>query len=337
MLGIPTVIDRLIQQALLQVLQPLIDPTFSDHSYGFRPGRSAHDAVAQMRDYVSDGRVWVVDIDLEKFFDRVNHDILMGRLAKRVHDRQVLRVIRRYLSAGVMAEGVKVVSDKGTPQGGPLSPFLANVLLDEVDKRLEHRGHAFVRYADDLRVLVRSKRAGERVMRALVKQLGKLRLRVNESKSTVARVVERPFLGFSLWEDEKGQMKIRASDKALNAMKDRVRGLTKRARGRSVEQVVGELRRYLLGWRGYFGRCEHPRQLHNAQAWIRRRVRCLILYQYRNPWRAFDALRALGASNRVAGHLAENLRHWWANSKGRVHRVLDNSYLARLGVPTLVT
>ena len=336
-LGIPTVIDRLIQQAILQVLQPQIDPTFSDHSYGFRPGRSAHDAIEQMRDDVTEGRVWVVDIDLESFFDRVNHDILMARVAKRVQDRQVLRAIRRYLTAGVMAEGVKVVSETGTPQGGPLSPFLANVLLDEVDKQLEHRGHAFVRYADDLRVLVRSKRAGERVMRALVKQLGKLRLRVNESKSTVARVVERPFLGFTLWEDEQGEVKIRASDKALSAMKRRVRGITKRSRGRSVERVLDELRQYLLGWSSYYGRSEDPWQLPSAEAWIRRRVRCLILFQYKNPRRAYDALRALGASDRVARHVAKNLRHWWANSKGRVHRVLDNSYLARLGVPTLVT
>ena len=337
MLGIPTVSDRLIQQAILLVLQPLIDPTFSNHSYGFRPGRSAHDAVSQMRDYVSEGRVWVVDIDLEKFFDRVNHDILMGRLAKRIEDREVLRAIRRYLNAGVMADGVKVVRDEGTPQGGPLSPFLANVYLDEVDKELEERGHAFVRYADDLRVLVRSKRAGERTMRWLVKRFGKLKLRVNESKSTVARVYERPFLGFSLWEDKKGQPKIWVAGKAIDAMKDRVRELTRRSRGRTVKQVVGELRVYLLGWWQYFRVTEAPWVLRGVQAWIRRRVRCLILVQYKTPQRAYKALRALGASQKAAAQVAANLQSKWRTSKGIGNRVLKNSYLADLGLPTLVT
>ena len=336
-LGIPTVSDRLIQQALLQVLQRYIDPTFSEYSYGFRPGRSAHDAVAQMRDYVVEGREWVVDIDLEKFFDRVNHDILMGRLAKRIEDRRVLRVIRRYLGAGVMVDGVKVVRDDGTPQGGPLSPLLANVYLDEVDKLLEARGHAFVRYADDLRVLVRSRRAGERVMRGLVKRFGKLRLKVNESKSTVARVTDRPFLSFTLWVDKDGKIRIRVASKALNAMKERVREVTKKTRGRAVGQVVAELRRYLIGWRGYFGYTDAPTELTGIEGWIRRRVRCLILYQYRNPRRAYRALRELGASDRVAKKIAANLRHWWRNSRGSVHYVLTNSYLARLGVPPLVT
>ena len=332
MLGIPTVSDRLVQQALLQVLQAQIDPTFSEHSYGFRPGRSAHDAVSQMRDFVSEGRAWVVDIDLEKFFDRVNHDILMGRLAKRIEDRMVLRVIRRFLSAGVMVDGVKVARAGGTPQGGPLSPLLANVYLDEVDKELEQRGHAFVRYADDLRVLVRSKRAGERVMRWLVKRFAKLRLRVNESKSTVARVVERPFLGFSLWENRKGAMVIRISNKALDTMKERVRRLTGRKRGRTVKQVIGELSRYLRGWRSYYGRTELSGELRELDYWVRRRIRCLILHQYGNPWRAFRALRALGASRRVAGMVAANIQRWWWNSNKTVNRVLTNAYLAELGL-----
>ena len=336
-LGIPTVGDRLIQQAILQVLQERIDPTFSEYSYGFRPGRSAHDAVAQMRDYVFEGREWVVDIDLEKFFDRVNHDMLMGRLAKRIEDPRVLRTIRQYLEAGVMVDGVKVVREDGTPQGGPLSPLLANVYLDEVDKSLEARGHAFVRYADDLRVLVRSKRAGERVMRGLVKQFGKLRLKVNESKSTVARVTQHPFLGFTLWVDKEGVMKIRVASKALNVMKGRVREITRKTRGRAVDQVVAELRKYLIGWRGYFGRTEVPAELRSVESWIRRRMRCLILYQYRNPTRAYKAMKALGASDRVARKVAYNIRHWWRNSKGSVHYVLNNRYLARLGVPLLVT
>lgn len=336
MLGIPTVVDRMIQQAILQVLQPLIDPTFSDHSYGFRPGRSTHGAISRMREYVVEGREWVVDIDLEKFFDRVNHDILMGRLAKRIEDRSVLGVIRRYLEAGVMVEGVKVKQDDGTPQGGPLSPLLANVYLDEIDKDLERRGHAFVRYADDLRVLVGSKRAGERVMNWLIKRVGKLRLRVNESKSTVARVVDRPFLSFSLWVDKEGQVKIGVASKAIDVMKERVRALTKRTRGRSVKQVVEGLGSYLRGWWNHFKVTEGPGALQKVQAWIRRRVRCLILYQYRNPWRAYKELRKLGASEQIAREVAANIRHWWRNSAGRVHRVLTNSYLAELGLPTLV-
>ena len=337
MLGIPTVVDRLLQQALLLELQPQLDPSFSEYSYGFRPGRSAHDAVGQMRDFVAEGRCWVVDIDLEKFFDRVNHDMLMGRLAKRIGDRDVLRLIRRYLNAGVMADGVKVVRGDGTPQGGPLSPLLANVYLDEVDKKLERRGHAFVRYADDLRVLVYSKRAGERVMRRRVKDFEKLKLRVNESKSTVARVYERPFLGFSLREDDEKGPRIQASSKALKTMKTRVREITRKNRGRAVEQVVRELGYDLRGWWGYFRYMEDLRELRKCMTWVRRRVRCLILYQYKTPHRAYRALRALGASDSQARTVAAHIeRHWWV-STGRINRILTNSYLARLGVPTLVT
>lgn len=337
MLGIPTVGDRLIQQAILQVLQPRIDPTFSDYSYGFRPGRSAHEAVAQLRDYVVEGRTWVVDIDLEKFFDRVNHDILMGRLAKRVEDPMVLRAVRRYLEAGVMAAGIKVKRDEGTPQGGPLSPFLANVYLDEVDKELEQRGHAFVRYADDLRVLVKSKRAGERVMASLVKRFGKLALRVNESKSTVAEIYARPFLGFTLWVAKDGQTKIGVASKSINAMKERVRELTKRTRGRSVEQVARELGLYLRGWWSYYGLTEGPGALRKVMAWMRRRMRAYILYQCRNPRRAYDMLRAVGASKEDARYIAARLRRWWHNTTGRVNRVLTNSYLEGLGVPDLLS
>lgn len=334
MLGIPTVVDRLIQQALLLVLQPLIDPTFSDHSFGFRPGRSAHDAVSQMRDYVWEGREWVVDIDLEKFFDRVNHDILMGRLARRLEDRAMLKVIRSYLNAGVMADGVVAERGEGTPQGGPLSPFLANVYLDEVDKELEERGHAFVRYADDLRVLVKSKRAGERVMRWLVKRFGELKLRVNESKSTVARVYDRPFLGFDLWSYKGRRPKIRVASKSLNVMKERVRELTKRTRGRSVEQVGSELGRYLRGWWSYYRATEMPWELDKELGWIRRRMRCYIMHQFRKPRRAYKALRALGASEEVARRVAANCRHYWRISTGLVNYALENSYLKELGVPT---
>jgi len=337
MLGIPTVSDRLIQQAILQVLQPRIDPTFSEHSYGFRPGRSAHQAVEQMRDYVVEGREWVVDIDLEKFFDRVNHDLLMGKMAKRVGDARVLRTIRRYLTAGVMADGVKVAMESGTPQGGPLSPLLANVYLDEVDKELEARGHAFVRYADDLRVLVRSEKTGQRVMRWLILRFEKMRLRVNREKSMVAKVWQRPFLGFRLCGSKEGRPKITVARKAMERMRERVREITRRVRGRSMEQVVKELRSYLRGWMGYFRLAEAKSPLRDADGWIRRRVRNLILYQCRTKSRTYDVMRLYGASDETAKKIAANLRHWWRNSKGNVNRVLTNSRLNELGVPTLAS
>jgi group II intron reverse transcriptase/maturase len=248
-LGIPTVLDRFIQQALLQVLQPRFDPTFSEHSYGFRPGRSAHQAVRAAQQLVQQGRRWVVDVDLEKFFDRVNHDVLMGRLACRIEDRRVLGLIRRYLEAGMMLDGVVVERQEGTPQGGPLSPLLANALLDEVDKELERRGHAFARYADDCNVYVRSQRAGERVMELLRRLFARLHLRINESKSAVARVWKRKFLGFSFWVAKGGRVCCRVARAALTAMKDQVPNLTRRNGGLSVKQVAKRLGVYLRGWR----------------------------------------------------------------------------------------
>jgi group II intron reverse transcriptase/maturase len=263
-LGIPTVLDRFIQQALLQVLQPRFDPTFSEHSHGFRPRRSAHDAVREAKRYVQQGRRWVVDVDLEAFFNRVNHDVLMGRLAKRIEDCRVLGLIRRYLSAGIMANGVVTERYEGTPQGGPLSPLLANVLLDEVDKELEKRGHAFVRYADDSNVYVRSRRAGERVMQALRRLYAKLHLRVNEAKSAVAPVQGRKFLGYTFWLSSKNEVRCTIARKALDAMKDRVRHMTSRMRGRSLAQVCQDLRVYLPGWRAYFRLVESPGGLSRA-------------------------------------------------------------------------
>ena len=257
-LGIPTVLDRFIQQAILQVLQPRFDPTFSRHSHGFRTGRRAHDAVREAQQYIQEGRRWVVDVDLEKFFDRVNHDVLMGRLAKRIEDKAMLRILRRYLDSGVMANGVVMERHMGTPQGGPLSPLLANVLLDEVDKELELRGHAFVRYADDCNVYVRSRRAGQRVMQALRHLYGKLRLQVNEEKSAVARVWDRQFLGYSFWVAAGKVVKRRVSKKALTKFKERVRQITSRSGGRSLQQVAEELRRYVLGWKAYFGLADTP-------------------------------------------------------------------------------
>src|SRR5215208_1845973 len=246
-LGIPTALDRFVQQAILQVLQPRFDPTFSEHSHGFRPGRRAHDAVREAQRYIQAGRKWVVDVDLEQFFDRVNHDVLLGRLAKRTDDRGVLGLIRRYLDAGILANGVVMERHEGTPQGGPLSPLLANVLLDEVDKELEKRGHAFVRYADDCNVYVRSRRAGEDVMGLLRRLYERLRLRINESKSAIDLARTRKILGYSFWIAKGGEVKRRVASKALTAMKERVRRITKRTRGRSIGEVAGDLRSYLIG------------------------------------------------------------------------------------------
>jgi group II intron reverse transcriptase/maturase len=274
-LGIPTVLDRFIQQALLQVLQPQFDPTFSEASYGFRPQRRAHDAVRRAQAYVQEGRSFVVDIDLEKFFDRVNHDILMGRLAKRIADRRVLRLIRRYLNAGVLANGVVMEREEGTPQGGPLSPLLANVLLDEVDKELERRGHAFVRYADDLNVYVRSQRAGERVMASLRKLFGRLKLRINETKSKVARATTRKFLGFSFWVAPGRTIRRRVAPQAIERLKERVRAMTRRTAGQSLAQVCERLGSYLDGWKAYFRLAETPGIFADLDKWIRHRLRAV--------------------------------------------------------------
>ncbi len=248
----------MIQQALLQVLQPLIDPTFSEHSYGFRPGRRAHDAVRQAQCHVQDGWRVVVDVDLEKFFDRVNHDVLMDRLAKRIDDKAVLRLIRRYLAAGIMDDGVVMERYEGTPQGGPLSPLLANVLLDEVDRELERRGHRFVRYADDCNVYVRSQKAGERVLDGLRKLYDRLHLKVNEAKTAVARAIGRKFLGFALWRAAGGEVKRAVATKAIDTFKQRIRQITRRTCGRSLTEVAQELRCYMPGWKAYFQLAQTP-------------------------------------------------------------------------------
>ena len=332
-LGIPTVTDRLIQQALLQVLQPLIDPTFSDHSYGFRPRRSAHDAVRRAQGYVRDGYTVVVDVDLEKFFDRVNHDVLMDRLGRRIADRRVLRLIRHYLKAGVLVNGVVQERHDGTPQGGPLSPLLANVLLDEVDKVLERRGHRFVRYADDCNVYVRSVRAGERVMAGLRRVYGALKLRVNEAKSAVAPVFRRQFLGFSFHHGAK----LRIAGKALQAFRARIRQITRRNRGRSVVQVVEELQVYMRGWKGYFRLCETPRVLLGLDQWLRHRLRALHLKQWKRGTTTYRALCRLGASPEDARKVAGAAGSWWARSGFRVltQRILTAAYFDALGVPRL--
>jgi group II intron reverse transcriptase/maturase len=334
-LGIPTVLDRFIQQALLQALQADIDPSFSEHSYGFRPGRRAHDAIGQAQRYIQDGRNIVVDIDLEKFFDRVNHDVLMGKLAKRVDDRRVLGLIRRYLNAGILAGGVVVERHQGTPQGGPLSPLLANILLDDIDQELEKRGHAFVRYADDLRVFVRSKRAGERVMRLLTGLFGKLRLTVNESKSAVDQASHRDFLGYGYWYTREGTVKRRVANRALETMKRRVRRITRRNRGRSIEQVIEELNRYLTGWKAYFHKSDTAQVFVKLDAWIRRRLRVLHLKHWTRGRTAYQALRALGAPQYLAARTAKHTKRWWWASQYHLQIVLTNRYFDKLGVTRL--
>ena len=335
-LGIPTVLDRFIQQCMLQVLQSMFDPTFSEHSHGFRPGRRAHDAVREAQRYIQDGRRWVVDVDLEKFFDRVNHDVLMGKLENRIGDRRLLRIIRRYLEAGVMTDGVVVERHEGTPQGGPLSPLLANVLLDEVDKELERRGHAFVRYADDCNVYVRSERAGRRVMGALRGLYVKLRLRVNEDKSAVARVWDRRFLGYSFWVARGRVVKLRVGAKALKRFKERIRQITSRNGGRSLGQVTGELRSYLLGWKQYFGLADTPGIFQDLDQWLHRRLRMLQLKQWKRGTTTFRELRRKGVSEDVAGRAARFATRWWHVAAHKaVHFALPGAYFEGLGVPRL--
>jgi RNA-directed DNA polymerase len=334
-LGIPTVTDRLIQQALLQVLQPILDPSFSEHSYGFRPGRGAHDAVLAAQSYVQSGRRVVVDVDLEKFFDRVDHDILIDRLQKRIGDAGVVRLIRAYLNSGIMADGVVQQCMRGTPQGGPLSPLLANVLLDEVDKALERRGHCFVRYADDANVYVRSRRAGERVMALLRRVYGKLHLAVNETKSAVASVFGRKFLGYSFWVAPGGVIKRKVAVKPLMTFKRRIRQLTRRSGGRSMQGVVDHLRPYVLGWKAYFRLAQTPRVWRDLDKWMRHRLRAVQLKQWKRGTTMVKKLRALGAKPDVAQQVAANSRRWWRNSGMLLNTVLTLDWSDQLGLPRL--
>lgn len=334
-LGIPTVLDRLIQQALLQVLQPLIDPTFSQHSHGFRPGRRAHDAVKAARAYVQSGKRVVVDVDLEKFFDRVNHDILIDRLNKRIDDAGVIRLIRAYLNAGIMDGGVVMQRQKGTPQGGPLSPLLANVLLDEVDKVLEARGYSFARYADDCNVYVGSRKAGERVMALLRTLYAGLRLQINEVKSAVCSAFGRKFLGYELWGEKGREVKCAVAHKAMDSFKARIRQLTRRSGGRSVEQVVQTLKPYLLGWKAYFGLAQTPKVWRELDEWLRHRLRAIQLKHWKRAVVIYRGLRGLGASNAVANKVAGNSRRWWRNSAKLLNSVLTVAYFDRMGMPRL--
>lgn len=336
-LGIPCVLDRFIQQAILQVLQPRFDPTFSTHSYGFRPGRSAHDAICAAQRFIQEGRHWVVDCDLEKFFDRVNHDVLMSRLAKRIEDKRLLGLIRRYLEAGVMADGVVIERHEGTPQGGPLSPLLSNVLLDEVDKELEKRGHAFCRYGDDCNVYVRSERAGKRVMVQLRRLYARLHLKVNEGKSAVAQPWDRKFLGFSFQLTGNGKVKRCVAPQSLDKMKKRVREITARNGGRSMRSVVAALRSYLTGWKAYFRLTEVRSEFHRLDAWVRRRLRILQLKQWKRGRTAFPELRARGLDRVPAARIAARCRCYaWASRQPAIFIALPDKHFDAMGVPRLV-
>jgi RNA-directed DNA polymerase len=335
-LGIPTVLDRFIQQAVMQVLQRRWDRTFSDHSYGFRPGRSAHQAVEKAQQYMAEGYRWVVDLDLEKFFDRVNHDKLMAKMAERVSDKQLLKLIRAFLRAGVMEGGLVSPVDEGTPQGGPLSPLLSNIVLDEFDRELERRGLRYARYADDSNIYVRSRRAGERVMASITRFITtKLKLKVNDEKSAVARPWTRKFLGFSFTNGR--EPKRRIAPKAIGRFKERVRELTRRNKGISTARMAEKLVSYLRGWIGYFGKCQTPSVLERLDQWIRRRLRSAIWRQWRLGSTKFARLRHLGVGKDLAAQTAGSAHGPWriADSPG-LHIALPNAYFDSLGIPRLI-
>jgi RNA-directed DNA polymerase len=336
-LGIPTVLDRLIQQAVLQVLTPLYDPSFSPHSYGYRPGKSAQQAVVQARAYVAAGYSWAVHVDLERFFDRVNHDVLMGRLARQVGDKRLLRLVRRYLEAGVLLNGVVVATAEGTPQGGPLSPLLSNVLLDEWDQELERRGHRFCRYADDCMIFVQSERAGARVLASTGRWLERvLRLRVNGAKSTVSRPAEQTFLGFRLVAGAAG-VQVRIAPERLARAKATIRGITRRYRGVRFAQVVAELGRYTDGWVVYYGLAATPWVFQHLDGWIRRRLRCYLWVQWKTPQRRVALLRRAGVDRIQAYGLAyDGPGLWRAAHTPALDKALNNRTLGRLGYHSLL-
>src|SRR5579864_7174956 len=336
-LGIPTALDRFIQQAAMQVLQTAWDGTFSASSHGFRPERSAHQAVRAAQEFIASGHRIVVDIDLEKFFDRVNHDILMGLMAKRVSDPRILRLVRGFLTSGVLEDGLVGPIDEGTPQGGPLSPLLSNLMLDELDKELERRGHRFARYADDCNIYVRSPRAGERVMASVERFLvRRLKLKINKEKSAVAPPHRRKFLGFSFTSGSTPRRRI--APQAVARFKGRVRALTMRTRGASLVQIVKELSRYLLGWRGYFGFCETPSALSRLDQWIRRRLRSIAWKQWKRGRTRFAELRRRGVGYDLAAQTAGSPHGPWRNSNSPALAIaLTNAFLANIGLANLAS
>lgn len=332
-LGIPTVIDRFVQQAIVQVLEPILDPTFSESSYGFRPNRSAHQALGRAQEYVREGRTVVVDIDLEKFFDKVNHDVLMSRLEKRIKDKRLLKIVRRFLEAGIMKNGVVIERNEGMPQGGNLSPLLSNLLLDELDKELEKRGHKFCRYADDCNVYVKSRKAGERIMSSIKLFLSKkLRLKVNENKSKVAQASECKFLGYTITDEGK----LIIAKESVNRLKDKIRQLTRRNLGKSLEEVVRKLNEQLRGWIGYFKLTEFPSQLRSLDGWIRRKLRCYKLKQKKRNFTIAKYLIELGVEARSAWNTAKSCKGWWRlSSSPALHQALNNDWFEQLGLVNL--
>jgi RNA-directed DNA polymerase len=329
------VLDRFIQQAVMQVLQRRWDPTFSEHSHGFRPKRSAHQAVAKAQQYIAAGHRWVVDLDLEKFFDRVNHDKLMAAIARRVTDKRVLRLIGSFLKVGVLENGLVSPAEEGTPQGGPLSPLLSNIVLDELDRELERRKHRFVRYADDCNIYVRSQQAGQRVMNSVTGFLTRrLKLKVNEAKSAVARPVERKFLGFSFSNNK--EPKRRIAPKVLLRCKQKIRVLTRRTRGISLEQMLKELTAYLRGWKSYFGFCQTPSLLQKLDQWIRHRLRSMIWKQWKHGQQRYGKLRQHGVGKDLAAQTAGSPHGPWrvANSPA-LSTALPLAYFDSLGLPRL--
>lgn len=335
-LGIPTVLDRLIQQALNQVLQPIFDPGFSEYSYGFRPGRSAHDAVLQARKYVSEGRRWVVDMDLEKFFDRVNHDILMSRVARKVKDKRVLRLIRRYLQSGVMIDGLVSQRVEGTPQGGPLSPLLSNILLDDLDKELERRGHAFCRYADDCNIYVRSRRAGERVLESLTSYLHeRLKLRVNPEKSAVDRPWKRKFLGYSMTFHKEPWLK--AAPKSVERLKAKLRELFRKGRGRNLQRFILELAPVLRGWMNYYRLSQVKGVFDELDQWIRRKLRGLLWRRWKRSYTRAKNLMRRGLAEERAWRSATNGRGpWWNAGASHMNEAFPIKYFDSLGLVSLL-
>ncbi|QIZ68848.1 group II intron reverse transcriptase/maturase [Geobacillus subterraneus] len=335
LLGIPTVTDRFIQQAIAQVLTPIFDPSFSEHSYGFRPGRRGHDAVKKAKQYIQEGYTWVVDIDLEKFLDRVNHDKLMGILAKRIPDKILLKLIRKYLQAGVMINGVVMETQEGTPQGGPLSPLLSNILLDELDKELEKRGHKFVRYADDCNIYVRTKKAGERVMKSITAFIEKkLRLKVNETKSAVDRPWRRKFLGFSFTPNK--EPKIRIAKESIRRMKQRIRTMTSRSKPIPMPERIEQLNQYILGWCGYFSLAETPSVFKELDGWIRRRLRMCQWKEWKLPRTRVRKLQSLGVPKRKAYEWGNTRKKYWRVAASPIlHKALGNSYWESQGLKSL--
>lgn len=336
LLGIPTVVDRLIQQAMHQVLMPLFDPDFSTHSYGFRPGRSAHDAVKAAKAHVADGRRFVVDMDLEKFFDRVNHDVLMARVARKVADKRVLRLIRRYLSAGLMLGGVTTVRGEGTPQGGPLSPLLSNILLDDLDKELERRGHAFCRYADDCNIYVRSKAAGERVLASITQFLSeRLKLKVNAAKSAVDRPWKRTFLGFTMTSHK--APRLRVAPQSVGRFKGKLKHTFRVARGRNIARTVKDLTPVLRGWIGYYRLAEAKGIFEELDGWLRRRLRCILWRQWKRPRTRGRQLMQRGLHEERAWASAMNGRGpWWNAGASHMNAALKASFFSGLGLPSLM-